>query len=290
MALQIIPCSFSIPFHELDGSPEEVITNVTTGLQVRGRFICDWFYRIQLAKEFIGWTEAFGINIVVHEPHRYSGISDWLIASDVSISPMGKMNSPDGSTFATYDKAIIEVIYRVPRLVETEVYGGQISITETIRSASEFLTYRSEGLYWGTGGDKVALDGIEAPAMVHTMLEWSYNISGARSLPTALWGLAGMINDATVTSLSLGWQFPKGTLFYGNPVLSQELRLDEVVYSLALTFIYKNNGTFLSPKGWNYFPRTLPQSPSVDVSWERVTDGTNEKNYYTEAPFGDIIV
>ena len=91
-----------------------------------------------------------------------------------------------------------------------------------------------------------------------------------------------------MTSTSLGWTFPAGTLLCVNPEETREISFDSTTFDVVLKFIYKNNGTIANPKGWNYWPNVSESGASV--IWEPMTDGTDSKEIYEEEDFGDVIV
>lgn len=285
--IKTVPCRFTKTFEELDGSPVEELSSEITALRTVRNFKCAWEDRIQLAVEFVGYTQAFGTAVVYHYPHQYTVISSLLVAVEVSIKPFGKTGALTDDRFTKYNYAELIVTYQMPRIETSEAYGGAVTINEQIHGASEFITLPTKNLFWGKAGEKVLIDTFDAPGKVNQMIEWIYNIRGARILPN-IQLYPGRINKYASRSTSLGYIFPPTTLLMGEPIISKETSFDGVKYDLTLRFLFKNNGTYANPRGWNYFPRV--SNPGIHISWERITDGTNDKEIYEEVDFGVLII
>jgi len=211
------------------------------------------------------------------------------MAIDVSIDPFGKVAGQVGDDrFATYDYALITVTYGIPQRETSEAYGGNVTVIETLRGASEFLTLPTEGLYWGKGTSKKPITNLAAPGKISCLMEWTYAIRGALTLPSGFQTHPGKVNQYAAVSNTLGWTFPVETLLCNNPEQTRELSFDGASHDLTLKFMYKNNGTIANPKGWNYFPK--PNAGGTALSWEPITDGTDDKEIYTPADFGDVII
>ena len=289
MTAYIFPCVLSYDFEELEGSPSEKLSSTFTSIGSVRRFKCAYSDRLFLAMQFIGYSVTVGSNVAIYEPHEYEAISTYLIALDVGIEPFGRISAQsDDSRFATYTSAILTVTYGVPQREVSAAYGGNVTVIENIRGASEFLTLPTDNLYWGTGSNKIPITNLSAPGKISCMMEWTYGIRGARTLPSGIQTHPGKINSAPVYSTTLGWTFPAGTLLCNNPEHARQISFDGVTNDVTLKFLYKNNGTLLNPKGWNFFPK--PDASGTSINWERITDGTNSKKIYEEADFGDVIV
>jgi len=291
MNIVVVPQDFTVGFEECDGSPRVTFASDYRQIKAEREFLCKGRNAYQLAKEFIGYYEYQGATTVIHEPHNWPDISPDLIAIRADMEPFGKAVPTaqlEDTRFNEYDDVKITVSYSIPQIYQAEQYGGQVIIAETLQGASEFLTLPSKGLYWGTGVDKELIDDFDAPAKFNHLTEWTYHISNAREYPAGIQTFPGYINSATVVSTTLNFIFPTGTLLCGNNQESREIRFDGATYNITLRFLYKNNGTLASPRGWNFFPRT--SKTGADVSWERITDGTDNKNIYPYADFGPAIV
>lgn len=296
MAISLREADFTIAFEELDGSPKEKVAWVPGQSGCQRAIQCAWNDRHQLAREFTGYYDINGSDTIQHMPHRYPLINIYLIATMVEISPVGKVAAnADDDKLASYEKAQLDIEYTIPQIRMPSllpgaigVWGGAVSIHESIAAASEFITLPTKNLYWGKGGSSEPIDSFDAPAKVATILEWIYQVSGATYIPAGLNTYPGFINSAAVKSISLNYTFPEGTLLCGNPEIGRDTKYQAVEYNITLRFFYKNNGDFGSPKGWNYFPRTSASGESI--SWERITDGTDDKKIYEYADFGSVIV
>lgn len=283
MALFVIPCAVAVDFEELDGSPTELIYAGEAGKSIITRTLrCKSLDRARLIREFLGWTEYVGANVIIHRPHAYQVMTQWLYAFSADTIPQGRIQSSIGdSRFADYEFSHVVIKYGEPPLLEN-AYGGLVEYRETLTSASEFTTYPQENLYWGTGGGKVPLDVLDAPTRITIMLEWIIEISGVLTLPT-LPNYIGKINSAQETSYS-GFNFAAGTLLCSGAESVQNTSYGLVgyktTYDMTLRFLYR-------PEGWNFFPR--PSEGGTSVSWERITDGTDNKNFYDAIDFSGLI-
>lgn len=283
MALFIVPSAVAVDFEELDGSPTEMIYAAGAGKDIVTRTLrCKAIDRARLIREFLGWTSYIGADVIIHRPHVYQVLTQWLYAYSADTIPQGKIQGSIGdSRFADYEFSHVVIKYGEPVLLEN-AYGGLVSYRETLTSASEFTTYPQENLYWGVGGAKVPLDTLDAPGRITIMMEWIIEISNALTLPT-LPNYIGKINSAQETSYS-GQVFAAGTLLCSGAEHVQNTSYGTIgyktTYDMTLRFLYR-------PEGWNFFPR--PSEGGVDVSWERITDGTNNINFYDAVDFSTLI-
>ena len=287
MAIQVVPCQFYVPFEELKGSPEESFSLEWQGVGVRRTLQCTAGHRLSLINSFLGWVGYVGTDIIIHRPHVYGDISNLLTACTATTKPFGQMsNVPGDARFADYPHCIVEIGYRILESTLAAAYG-QVSIRETLNDAGEFVTLPTKGLYWGTGGEKEGIDEMDAPGKVNKLLEWTVDIRGAVVVPANVWGHPGKINSAEITAPTIGVVFPPGTLLCGNPTIVKEVSFTTTTYDITLRFLAKQNGTFIAPKGWNFFPRI--SAAGSTISYERITDGTDNKDFYASADFNDII-
>lgn len=283
MALFIVPSGLAVDFEELDGSPAEMIYALGAGKDVVTRTLrCKAIDRARLIREFLGWIEYRGADVIVHRPHTYQVLTCWLEAQSADTIPKGRITGSIGdSRFADYELSHVVVKYSAPQLLQ-DAYSGLSSYRETLTTASEFATYPQENLYWGIGGGAVPLDPLDAPARITVMLEWIIEISRAGAVPN-LPNYIGKINSAQETSYS-GLVFAAGTLLCSGAESVQNIAYGTVgytaTYDISLRFLYR-------PTGWNFFPR--PSQGGASVSWERITDGANNKSFYDSIDFSGII-
>jgi len=284
----VVPHRFSVPFEEMDGSPTEFVTRSWGGTGARRTLKCLTSNRVQLVNELLGYVDYYGGTATIHPPAPYGPDILNIVVSDVAIKPFGKMGQISSDTrFADYDYSIIEVTFEAADKVLSSVYG-YVSILETIRPASEFITLPTKELYWGVGGAAEAIDAFDAPGKINKMLEWTYEIRGASAYPVEIWKHIGKVNYAVTTSASLGVTFGIETLLYAGPIVEKEITLSGTIYNITLRFIYKNNGPIGTPYGWNYFPRI--SAAGSTITFENITDGTNPKLFYPYADFTEIFV
>ncbi len=283
MALFIIPSAVAVDFEELDGSPTEVIYAGKTGTSVVTRKLrCKATDRGRLIIEFLGWTEYSGGNTIIHRPHSYWTPAGYLIAFSADTEPRGRITGSLGDDrFADYELSQVIIKYGEHPITDV-LYGGLVKWRETLTSASEFTTFPHENLYWGTGGGKVPLDVLDAPTHLTVMLEWIIEVSDVLTLPV-IPNYLGKINSNIEYSRS-GFTFAAGTLLCSGAETVQHTELGLVGYTtkydMTLRFLYR-------PLGWNYFPR--PSEGGTTVNWERITDGTNNKNFYVAVDFSGLI-
>ncbi len=284
MTLFVIPSSLAVDFEELDGSPIETIYPPGMGKSIMIRTLrCKSIDRARLTIEFLGWVEYRGVDIIVHRPHAYLTPAGWFYANQADTVPQGRITGSIGDArFADYEFANIVIRYGEHPLT-TQAYGGLVEYRETLTSASEFTTFPQENLYWGTGGGKTPIDTLDAPTHLTVMMEWIIEISGVRTLPQ-LPTYIGKINSGVEISYS-GFTFAVGTLLCSGAESVQNTSFDIVagyttVYDMTLRFLYRQ-------EGWNFFPR--PSQGGTSISWERITDGTNNKDFYEAVDFSGLI-
>jgi len=287
--IRIEDCKFTIAFEELDQSPTEIMSK-RRGVTSAKRIVqCVWTDRIQLAKEFIGYIEQFGSDFITHRPHVYDEVSSLLIAVSVDMIPFARLSTPTTEGFNTYDTAQLTVSYEVRQSEEAPEeeeekeapeYGGTVLISESMEPSSEFITLPTKNLFWGKGDDKEAIDTLDAPAKVNSMIEWVYNIRNATIIPINVWSIVGKINKEACSRSAYYAPYPKGTLLCGNPTIRRELTAEGYKYDITYRFLYKLTG-------WNHFPRV--SKSGGEISYERITDGTNDKNIYEEVSFAGLL-
>ena len=287
--MRVVANRLTVDFMELDGSPTETISaDLWSGTGATRIFRCASEDRMQLIKEFLGyWTGA-----IYHLPHSYLDIAGIVVATNAATKPVGKITAQADNRFANYPKTDVTITYLIPP--ETfQAYGGLVTVTETMREASEFVTCASKGLYWYVDGvDNEPIDEFDAPGVVNDLVEWTYEIRRARVVPAGIWGYPGHVNSYQCYSRTFNLFFPAETLLCCTPEVSVERTFNGTTYNITLRFLSKNNGTLLGPRGWNHFPRRS-ELDATDVSWERMVTnktGNVEKIFYPHADFRNIFV
>lgn len=288
MAVRFIPHRLTVPFEELDGSPEERSTNAWAGDGATRRLKCLATNRIALERELLGYIEYFGSNALIHLPAPFGIDRPNLVATNVVIKPYGKVSGVISDTrYANYIYVILDVTYEVATKVLSERYGF-ITLVEELRDLSEFVTLPTKNLYWNTGGNKEAIDAFDAPAKIDYNLEWVYTISNAYTVPSQIFSYVGMVNSTSITNHDASMIFRPGTLLYASPVIIKEMTFGGIVYRITLRFLHKDNGLVGVGlyAGWNYFPRISASGSTT--TYERITDGTDNKDFYNSADFRDV--
>jgi len=266
---------------------EELITDLREyfgpdGARVERTFLVDWADRLAFIKEKLGYFDGSTLWLPdKYEPEGNESVGN-LYARQADVSPLlDPSHDPDMSS----GRALVKIVYGN---IEPPPPGSTQYVTESLTQSSEYLTLPRKGLYFDTGGDKVSLEDydIEVPTKIVPMLEWQYTVHRYLAIPTACLTLPGRINSSPVYSRSLGITFPAGTLLCGPIEISREYTsTGGVTANITWHFLYRNNGNEVSPKGWQWFPRT----DGGAVSWERITDGTSEVPVYEEADFSSVV-
>lgn len=265
----------TVSYTEKVPSPKEYMT--AGYAEVERKLQCVWADRITLCMELLGYWRSG----TYYPPDKYVASGNerlyHVYAYECSVEPIGN-----------YAKALVTVRYKYMDMYS--VGDDTVLISESVEPASEFKTLTKTGLFWGTGGDKVALgEDVEAPAIIIRMFDWVYTLHGVWSLGAAYYDLPGKVNSATVYSRALDRTFPAETLLCSNPSASRELtRYGDNFWTITYRFTYRNLGTLADPKGWNYWLRT-DNADSNGLDFERLTDGTNNVPIYTLADFSAVI-
>ena len=265
----------TISYTEKAPSPKEYLT--AGNVEVERKLLCAWANRLVLCRQLLGyWYGAYYYPPDKYIPSGNERVYD-VYAYECSVEPIG-----------TYTSALVTVRYKYMDMYS--IGDDTVLISESVEPASEFKTLTKTGLFFGTGGDKVALgEDVEAPAMIIRMFDWVYTLHGVWSLSDAYYDLPGKVNNATVYSRALDRTFPAETLLCSNPSASRELsRYGDNFWTITYRFTYRNLGTLADPKGWNYWLRT--DNADVDgLDFERLTDGTDNVPIYTLADFSAVI-
>jgi len=286
MAVQ--SANITVDYTRVPGYPHESIAE--DAINVIDKWLCDWNDRITLAKEILGGSQSTTVTL----PHKYDAGDNPLndvYARSVDIQSVGA--APGAAAGELYNKAELTIRYSTLDYDIDVPEGATVYVTEAIEPAAEFLTMQEEGLYWAAA---VPLNPNEAPSMVVRMFDWVYTVHRASSVPADIWTYIGYVNSDYVTSRSLGLGFAPGCLMYGNPSLKREVTSEgATAWTITYRFTHRNNGTYASPKGWNYFPRSDDLDANNNVTFAKVYNSTTINDTYwvkpyPEASFSGIIV
>lgn len=293
MFARFVQNRLSVPFEELTGSPEERSTSTWAGDGATRRLKVLARDRIALERELLGYIRiAIGTtqHALIYLPAPFGADRPGLVATSVVTKPFGKVGGSALDTrFATYKYTLMDVVYEVATRIPSERYG-LITLTEEIRDVTEFVTLPTKGLFWGTGGAKESIDRFDAPAKINYGLEWTYTITGAYRVPPQIFDYVGKTNLTSIPIAYLGIVCRPGTLLYVEPVVSKELTFGGTIYRITLRFLHKDNGLVGAGlyAGWNWFPRI--SASGEDITYERITDGTDEKIFYDWVDYRDVFV
>ncbi len=300
MIIRTIPCRFTVDFEELDGSPTEQITSdltpaFFTGTSATRVFRCASGDRMRLAREFLGYRSG----VIYRLPHSYSDIANIVVATSIAMKPFGKMSGQRDNKFANYPKTDLTVTYTIPPEI-VEAFGSLVTVTETMREASEFVTCSTKGLYWYVDGvNNEPTDEFDAPGVVNHLLEWTYEIRRSQYIPNGVWGHPGKVNEFAIYSRTFGKTFQPDTVLCCSPEVTQEKSFSDTSYNIRLRFLVKDNGLTASGDyalGWNHFPRRS-DTTDTDVVYERIVRAKDApdtsagwKIFYPREDFRDILV
>ncbi len=233
---------------------------------------CDFDNRLTLAREFLGWTDEGG---TIHPAHKYdkddANFGPAYVAS-FSIEPIMGIDPLDGG----YKYADLTVNYSTA----TTLDANNISITESVNGASEFLTIGNAELYWTSAHTAdVKIDTSEYPTKLVRMLEWSYTKHRQLSIPSSVFSKMGYVNSSAISSSHLGYTFAAETLLFGNPSCARTIGSNQIDYwEITYTFMYR-------PNGWNKFPR------STTGAWSYIYDATGAQvKPYSSISFSDLVI
>ena len=273
----------TINCEELEGSPVETASaEFWNGTSATRTFRCLSIDRIKLINEFLGYWDRN----VWHEPHSYTDLTFLCVATSAATKPVGKMSGQLDNRFAQYPKTDVTFTYTIPP--ETyEAFGGLITITETVNSASEYLTFPAKSLFWDAGQTE-PLDPMDAPAKISHLTEWTYEARHVRNVPSGIFTFPGHINSIAVPSDTLRFIFPAGTLLCGVATVVRQTSFGRTDYDVTVKMLYKNNGDLTTPLGWNYFPN--PSKTGGPIEFGRIyDDGGTAKEFYPAADLRPIV-
>ena len=242
----------SIDFEEIaDGNyPHEKWG--TQGFEASRMFKVAWADRVQFVTDILGDVTDLGSlgDFLVTQGEQYPAFPQ-ARAESASIRGYGKHLS--GVPLAwTY--AMIGVDYRVPDFGGSSggaTSGEEVLISESLDATAEFLTLPHHKLFWTyTGGSAADPVGRDIPlGRLLRMVNWNYTIHHTPRIPMAILSNVGQVNNAAITSPTLGLTWAAGTILYNGPRMSREItRSGARAWTLDLSFTYR-------PVGWNNFPK-----------------------------------
>lgn len=285
-----LDANITIDYEERPGSP---MVNANWSNFTATRILrCAWEDRHTLAKELIGYLKNPSVRYL---PHQYEAeLSNetivGLYALNVRIEPFPRegLNQTTGS----YKYAKLTVDYGVPEYdldnLPFTPFTNTVLVSESLEPAAEFGTMTHKNLYWE---DNTAIESTEVPGYLMPSADWVYTIHQLDAIPDAYFTHIGSVNNATVFSRQLNRSFATGCLLCRSPILSREISsLGNGLWKCSFRFSYRNNGTFASPKGWNYFPQLSKTGASV--TWSRLCydDSSSIKLVYPESDFSSIVI
>jgi len=272
--------SVTVDYTEQKDSPEESIS--LDGVQVVRTLQCAREDRILLTKQLLGYVSRG----IIYPPDVYipDGNVDlaYVYAKHVSIRNIGK-----------YEKAELTVTYQTLDY-DTEgpgEGGGTTYVSESFEAASEFATYDTDKLFWGTGKTD-PLEPAAAISQVVRMVDWVYTIHHMLTFPAWIFDYVGKVNLYNVRSFAYGYTFPAETLLCGNPTANRSLTSDGLTaWTVTFRFSYKNNGPIGSAYGWNHFPRPSVTDSVGNITFARVYDENDRILYaYPRVNFSGLIM
>ena len=188
------------------------------------------------------------------------------------MAPFTKVNNVEASQNASYEDALVVTEYIWDR--KTPQSNGADLFSETLEPTAEFLTLDYTQFRWQNGDP---LTEGEAPGMLQRGLDYVLTHHNLQAIPSAALSLIGAVNDAPVTSYTLGLCFAAGTLLFNPPCCQRRVAVGPnptLTWTVTYRLTYK-------PQGWNYFWRTETQQ------FEQICLQSSGAvyNQYTPAPF-----
>lgn len=194
-----------------------------------------------------------------------------------SIQPFpGEAGTRLGSGYS-YEFALLTVNFESLNKVEGEDPEEVTIFSESIEPTAEFLTLPTDGFYWDNT-QTVALKEGESPGRLQIALDYCVTFYKLPVIPAAALTLIGKVNNASVSSPSLGLTFAAETLLFNPPRINRNVTINgDNSYTMQCRYSYR-------PTGWNQFWRAKTQA------WASIYDdaGTQYKNFQT-ASFAGMV-
>lgn len=229
----------AVDYEEIGESPV-VAWNTLTGRYTATRTLkCAWDDRNDLVADFL--TPFPG---VAYPDNAFAR------ANDSSIMPFGKSVPliPVNPKFLAWTHAIVTIVYNTPSRGDPIVNEDASITSETIEASTEFLTLDHSRFRWDSGSGPV-LRAAEAPGRQNVGFDYVYTRYNVASVPILAMSYLGAVNNADVTSTSLGLTFGAESLMYAGLTLNHRSASDGSgqVIDYTMRFSWRFN--------WNMFWR-----------------------------------
>lgn len=255
--ITVVPFSTTVQYEEIHGSRRESWRE--DGITCQRGLKCAWDDRHQLALDLRGYLRNDGAGVTFQNPQTFPGLGNCFVSS-IEIQPFnpGPQASVIDQTILEYEFVELTVTYANIGNISTEdpvhddeaEASTEVLITESLEPTVEFLTLPNRKLFWDTGAeqsDQLQVD--ESPGFQIRMMEWIYTIHFMPFIPADAMDLQGFVNDATLTSPSLGKSWAAETLLYfgaspSRQITSQGIQAWEITYRFGIR-----------EQGWNNYPK-----------------------------------
>lgn len=269
--------SITVSHSEMEGSPTEDWTE--EGFRAVRMLKCAWSDRFKLAEQLRGGLRGATAS-TLYLPHKYPHYEAALVRS-IAVRPFHDKDVSEGSDSrtASYSEAVLTVVYETPQ-IDTDTFTS-----EDVEIAKEFITLPGEQLYWqgGNAGSQGAAIGEGAsPGLIVSLVAWNFTHYWLDAVPIVAKSLAGKVNQAKVTSPTLGLSFEPETLLYDGLQTTKTRSADgEEKLQVALRFLHREQtwNKALNPNtgAWSNYYRSgesEPYKPYVPDSFTKLIDIT----------------
>lgn len=246
MKIHLVLNSITVPYEEINGGRRERWDD--DGFYCTRQLKCAWDDRWMLTHQLRGYTRRSSNSIVYFVPATYPGSTN-IFVDAVEIEPFAGPVEGVNNKILDYDFAILTVCYKtITYNASTNDALRETLVTESLQASAEFLTLPNRKLYWDTEQEN-QLETDEAPGLLVKMFDWVYTLHQMPLISYDYLNAVGYINNAALTSPTLGLTFPAGTLLYNAPEMNREIADHETgAWELTCRFSYRR-------EGWNYLPR-----------------------------------
>ena len=282
-----------IPFDELEGSPDVEFND--RGITATRRFVVAWDQAYDFVQELSGARVDVGGQIVFSGFVPFPG-GRWptLVCEGARVQPFDP-TKPDGSQVATltnatnrYDNgALVTAIYRTlkfdagSRPPNPPSVPGETFLTYDVSFGTQFMATPSQVWVWESGEpiDSDMRIAVLQPSITHH-LTWHR----VKRVPYAkISELIGGVNQNTF--LGKGAE----TLLFSGARVRSEFRVSEesALARIEYNFQERNNGTAVTPYGWNYFYR---DRAVIGTHWQKVkaAQSPQENPYAKKVDFSQL--
>ena len=254
------------PTEELDGLKFEATRTLE----------CAFDDRLTLGRELQGEVrEIADGEFEWMRPQRYPHM-DYAFVDQVSVDPFGKTTGSGSSAVQNWESARLTVVYRIPKTggvdQDDEDAEDELLVTESLEPTMEILTIPNQKLWWDAGCTK-RLSMTEAPAYLLRTCNWVYAREKLPTLGDEFFTYIGKVNNAAITSRTIGYTFPPETLLYKPPHTEREIWVSGAkTWKATLRLTVK-------PEGWNVFPRVKDDSTIIEWGAIYNANGARIKPY-----------